>query len=995
MRNQLSLLPIVLYMATISCQSPISEKEDSQNILELEINEGTNMAAALSPDGKTLAFDVLGRIWLMPAEGGETVAITDSLGNARQPSWSPDGTQLTFQAYWDGNWHIYVVNKDGSSLKKMTNGEFDHREPHWSPDGTTLAFSSDRSGNYDIWTKDIVGEQMIPITNNEASEYGPAWSPDGSQIAFISDDLKSGRLIVRSMQNGTTKSVYQSSEKLSAASWSPTGEGIVFNELSKATSQLKSVEVTGSGEATTLTPDGEEAFPFRASWSSDSSIIYTANGLVKSSVIGAESKEIPFAAKVFMDRTPYKRKVRDFDNTDPQKAKGIVSPTLSPNGEEIVFVALQDLWLRKGDGSLEQLTDDPYVQALPNWSPDGSSLAYSSDKNGPFAIWIRNMKDGIETKLLETGNSASGIGWAPDGNTIAYTISFGPRGGQLFTVDVNSGKNTPLGERLPSSVGTPAWSNDGKIIALSVLDPYSTLYREGVNRVVLFTMDGKSRPMKAEEHWSFGVRGNNGPVWSPDGKYMAAATRGNIWIVPVDQNGDATDFPVKITEELSDNPSWSTDSRRILFTATDKLKIVNIEDKSTQEIPLNLTWTRNHPAGSKVIHVGGLIDGTANSVRENMDVTIEGHRITDISPHDDTREADVKIDASDGFLMPGLIDVHAHEGSTFGERLGRTWLSWGVTTMRNPTSNAYDALNIREATQSGRTIGPRMYFTGSAIDGSRIYYGGAIALQSEDQIDMELNRAKLLDYDLIKTYVRLADPLQQKVVAAAHAIGIPVTSHEIYPAVSYSTDGTEHVSGTSRIGYSSKISRLWRSYGDMTDILAKSGMSFTPTTAIISYKYLVERDPSALEDIRIKTFQNMGRNGIPGLMGSEFMEQESTEELYQNLIKMVREVHDKGGFVVAGTDSPIIPYGFALHMELETYQDAGLSPFDILQIATINNATMLNAQSDLGTIEVGKIADLVIVEANPLENIKNARQMRTVIKNGEVYDLEELLKRPE
>ncbi len=994
MRN-LSLLTIILTLVTFSCQSPTVENENPQNIIELEINEGTNMAAALSPDGKTLALDVLGRIWLMPAEGGEAVAITDSLGNARQPSWSPDGTQLTFQAYWDGNWHIYVVNKDGSSLKKMTNGEFDHREPHWSPDGTTLAFSSDRSGNYDIWTRDIVGEQLIPITNNEANEYGPAWSPDGSQLAFISNDPKSGGVIVRSMANGSTKSVYKSSEKLAAVSWSPSGKDVLFNELSKASAQLKSVNIEGNSEVTVLTPENEEAFPFRASWRSDTSLIYTANGRVKSSTIGGTSKDVPFAAKVFMDRTPYKRKTRDFDTTEPQTAKGIAWPVLSPNGQEVVFVALQDLWLRKEDGSLEQLTDDPYVQVLPAWSRDGRFIAYSSDQDGAFALFIRNMEDGSVSKLLETGSSASGISWSPDGKTIAYTQSFGPRGGQLFTADVKTGKNSPIGERLPSSVGTPAWSPDGQTIALSVLDPYSTLYREGVNRVMLFSKDGKSRPQEAAEHWSFGVRGNNGPVWSPDGKYMAAATRGNIWIVPVDENGDATDFPIQVTDELSDDPSWSADSKQILFTATDKLKIVNIEDKSTREIPLTLTWSRNHAKGTKVIHVGGLIDGVNNTVQENVDITITGHRITDISPHDDARTADVKIDASDAFVMPGLIDIHSHEGSTFGERLGRAWLSWGVTTIRNPSSDPYDEINRKEAIQSGRAMGPRIYLTGSPIDGSRIYYGGAIALQSEDQIEMELNRAKALDFDLIKTYVRLSDPLQQKVVDGAHALGIPVTSHEIYPAVSYMTDGTEHVSGTSRIGYSSKISRLWRSYDDMTDMLALSGMSFTPTTAIISYKYLIERDPTPLEDIRIKTFPRMGGDGIPGLIGSEAMSLESTEELYKNLIQMVTQVHQKGGFIVAGTDSPIIPYGLALHLELETYQDAGLSPFDILQTATINNATLLNAQDDLGTVEVGKIADLIIVNANPLEDIKNARQTRTVIKNGEVYDLAVLLKRPE
>ena len=981
--------------AAISCDNSNTETASADEFLEMTIIEGTNMAAALSPDGKTLAFDVLGRIWLMPVEGGEAKAITDSLGNARQPAWSPDGNQITFQAYWEGNWHVYTVNVDGTNLKRLTDGKFDHREPHWSPDGTTLVFSSDRNGNYDIWTRDIVQEKMTSLTDEKTNEYAPSWSPNGEEMAYVTDNHSTGGVIIKTLSNGQTKEVYQSNGKLTGVSWSPSGEHIIFNELNEATAELKQINPK-DGKVTTITSPAEEAFPFRTSWSSDSTIIYTANGKIRHGKIGGDPDDIAFSTKLYMDRNKYARKKRDFDSTEPQKAKGIFGPVISPNGEEIAFVALQDLWLRKADGSLEQLTDDAYVQIMPAWSRDGSMIAYSSDQGGPFAIWTRDMTTGEEKKLIDTGGSVSGLSWSPDGKTIAYTRSFGPRGGQLFTLDVATGESTIIGRPVPSSVGTPSWSADGQTIALSVLDAYSSLYREGVNRVMLFSLNGQPhRSQRAAEHWSFGVRGNNGPVWSPDGKYMAAATKGNIWIVEVDENGDATSEPIQLTDELSDAPSWSGDSKQLLYMAIDKLKVVNLEDKTTKEIPIDLTWNRVHPTNKKVIHIGGLIDVNTSEVLENMDVTIEGHRITSIDPHDDNREADEKIDASDAFMIPGLIDIHSHEGSSWGERLGRAWLAWGVTAMRNPSADPYDELSRREAIQSGQALGPRIYFTGSPIDGSRIYYGGAIALQSEEQIDMELDRASKLDYDLIKTYVRLSDPLQQRVVEGAHAIGIPVTSHELYPAVSFNTDGTEHVSGTSRIGYSSKISRTWKAYDDVTSMLAKSGMTFTPTTGIIAYKYLIKRDSSYKQDERSKVFANMTGEGIPGLIDPDFMKEESNDELYQNLIRMVTDVHRKGGFVVAGTDSPIIPYGMALHLELETYQDAGLSTIEILKTATINNAIALNAQDDLGSIEKGKIADLVILDSNPLEDIRNTRSVRTVIKNGEAYDLEYLLQRPE
>jgi Tol biopolymer transport system component len=237
-----SFLPIICSALWLSCQGPTAPfNEKTSELIELKVTEGTNMAVALSPDGNTLAFDLLGRIWLMPVSGGAGQPITDSLGNARQPSWSPDGKKLTFQGYWQGNWHIYIVNADGSNLKQMTSGDYDYREPHWSPDGTTLAFSSDRSGNYDIWTLDVVGEQLIPFTSSPTNEYGPTWSPDGQNLAFVSSDKASGKILIRSTINDSEQTIYNGHGKLTGISWSPTGKQLLFNEHAGIEAALKQI----------------------------------------------------------------------------------------------------------------------------------------------------------------------------------------------------------------------------------------------------------------------------------------------------------------------------------------------------------------------------------------------------------------------------------------------------------------------------------------------------------------------------------------------------------------------------------------------------------------------------------------------------------------------------------------------------------------------------------------------------------------------------------
>ena len=952
------------------------------------------MAVALNPQGDTLAFDLLGRIWLMPVEGGESVPITDPYGNARQPSWSPDGTKLTFQAYWDGNWHIYTVNSDGSNLQKITSGDFDHREPHWSPDGSSLLFSSDRNGTYDIWSRHLITEKLTPITSGEGNEYGPAWSADGTSMVYMSEMKESEyALMSRNTATGQETTLYTTTSKLSGASWSPDTHSILFNQHEALEASLKRLEVK-TQEVQTLSDEGEDVFPFRPAWSSDSTLIYTAAGNMYQLGLDETKQKIPFSVQVSLDRSSYIKKKREFDDVSPQVAKGIVSPSISPDGKSILFVALQDIWIQT-EGKVKQLTDDPYVQIYPIWSPDGTKVAYCSDRDESFGIWLMDLTDQSTEMVAATGSSISGMAWSPNGDKIAFTQNFGPKYGTLNILDLATGTSKPMGKGLTSSLGAPTWSPNGEIVAISVLSPYSTMYREGVNRVMLFHInEGPVRAQKAPEHWSFGVRAGDGPAWSPDGKYMAVASKGSLWLLPVDELGNAAGDPIEVTDELSDAPSWSGDSQTLLYTTADQIKRLNISDRSKTLVPMELEWSRRHPEGTLLIHAGGLVDAASDTLRRNVDILIENNRITQILPHEESRKADRVVDASDAFVMPGLIDIHVHEGSYNGERLGRTWLSWGVTTVRIPAGDPYDALNRREAIQSGQALGARIYFTGSPIDGSRIFYDGGTTTTSERQVDQALAKAEALDYDLIKTYVRLPDLLQKRVVEGAHKIGIPVTSHELYPAVGFNIDGVEHVKGTSRRGFSAKLSETRQAYDDVTDLLAQSGMWFTPTTAIyLGYQYCMAREPSLMEDPRL---QELGEfrylSSISASVDQIKEDQETYDQLYQNVIRMVYDVHRKGGLVVAGTDSPIIPQGLGLHIELENYQDAGLSPIEVLRTATINNAKVLNAESDLGTIEPGKLADLIIVDENPLEDIRNARKTRTVIKNGEVYDLQLLIK---
>jgi Tol biopolymer transport system component len=143
--------------------------------VRLTLAQGTSMAAALSPDGRTIALDLLGALWLMPADGGPARRILDDGYDAHAPAWSPDGTRLAFQAYLRDTWHIWTMRADGSELTQVTSGPYDDREPSWSPDGQRLAFSSDRSGSYDVWAVTLASGGVAAVTTHPANDSMPAW----------------------------------------------------------------------------------------------------------------------------------------------------------------------------------------------------------------------------------------------------------------------------------------------------------------------------------------------------------------------------------------------------------------------------------------------------------------------------------------------------------------------------------------------------------------------------------------------------------------------------------------------------------------------------------------------------------------------------------------------------------------------------------------------------------------------------------------------------
>ncbi len=587
----------------------------------IAVTEGTNIAVTSSPDRATIVMDLQGSLWSVPFTGGKAKQITDPMLEPSRPDYSPDGTLIAFQSYKGGTFHIWVMKPDGTGVRQLTSGHGDDREPRFASDGRKIAFSSDRGfkGSYDIWSVDVSTGKLTQWTAAPEDEYEPAWSPDGSEIAFVSGIGINGTSIQAVTPAGKTRTLASApaGARFNSPSWSPDGKRIAYVQFAGAKSILM-VDGKPVGKDT-------DVFPFPATWIEGGRLLYAANGKIRiTGVSDNVTADVPFEAQFQLDRKPYQHKKFEFDAKAAMPVKGIVSPALSPDGKRIVFEALNQLWLMDIGGKPKAITDDKFYKEDPVWSPDGKRIAYSSDKAGTEDLYVLDVDRQTEQRVTSSAHSAEvSAAWSPDGRSLAYQ----DENGATFTVALSGGTPRKVidAQFAPSK---PSWFPGGKTIAICALKPYTRRFREGTSQILTVNLDsGALTYSEPAPFKSLSTRGEDGPLYSPDGKSVAFVMDSLLWLRPVDANGVPSGPARQINHEVTDAPTWSGDSKHLLYLSNGKLRLMDVAGTNPRTIPVDLTWQRETAGPRTIVHAGKFWDGLGADERSDVDIVIADRRI--------------------------------------------------------------------------------------------------------------------------------------------------------------------------------------------------------------------------------------------------------------------------------------------------------------------------------------------------------------------------------
>jgi imidazolonepropionase-like amidohydrolase/Tol biopolymer transport system component len=1004
----------------------------------IDTDEGSWMDVDVSPDGRTLAFTLLGDIYTMPIGGGTPTRIAEGLAWEVQPRFSPDGRRIAFTSDRGGGDNIWVMNADGSDKRQVTKEEFRLLyQPAWSPDGRFIAakkhFTTGRSlGTGEVWLYHVSGGGGVLLVKRESERHQkelgePVFAPGGGAVYYTRNVTpgpifeyaqdSNGNLfnIERyDLATGEVTTVVSGEGGAVRPTPSPDGRKLAFVRREAGRSTLYVKDLASGAERRVhdaLDRDVQETWAVTGvypnmDWTPDSrSIVFWAGGkLRRVDFDGARAAEIPFriadARSVAQAPHPQIAVAPDRFTTKMTRFAEV-----SPDARQVVFESLGKLWIKAmAGGAPRRLTSGGAgFELFPSWSRDGRTIVYVDWTDaGLGRLRTVSASGGRPRDVTAQPGHYAQPRFTPDGRTIVFERG---AGSALTSPTWNE---DPGVYRVPAAGGTPVRvARDAASPRFGAANDrlFMIVAKDGKRQLVSTDLNGEARRVHAS-----GELANDYSV-SPDGRLVAFRQNYQAFVMPLMPGGqevavDAKGGPlpvVRVSDAGADYIHWSGGGRTLhwslgptvysapaesLFAAAPAGPDAPTFRAPTTGVSLAREVAAAKPTGTVVLSGARLLtmaDASGGAIDDGV-IVVRGDRIAAVGRRGAVAvpAGATVVDVSGKTIIPGLVDAHAHGPQGADEIVPQqNWslhqnLALGTTTIHDPAARAGQILAAAELQRAGLILGPRIFSTGETVYGAKAPDSFA-QIDSLDDALAHVRRLKAQGAHSVKNYNQPRREQRQQLIAAARAEGMQVVAE----GGSLFGLGISHIlDGNSTFEHNLPLGVF---YKDVVDLWAGSGTYYTPTL-VVTFGGLAG-DPYWRQATNIWEHPLLKAHTPPATLraeGARRITAPAEDFVDDDAAREAKKLADRGVAVAIGAHGQ--QAGIASHWELWSFVRGGMSPVEALRAGTIAAATSLGMARDIGSLEPGKLADLVVLDADPSADIRNSDKVNRVMLGGRLYD---------
>ena len=1008
--------------------------------VRMQVDEGSWMNVDVSPDGRLIAFDLLGDIYTMPIAGGTPTRIAEGLAFEHQPRFSPDGRRIAFTSDRGGGDNIWVMNVDGGDKRQVTKEDFRLlNQPSWSPDGRFIAakkhFTTGRSlGTGEIWLYHVSGGGGVQLVKRASEqlqkELGePIYAPDGKSI-FYTRNVSPGPIFEYAQNSRTDlfdieRYDIDSGEVTTAVSGvggsvrptpSRDGKRIAFVRRENNITKLWVKDLASGVERVVygaLDRDVQETwavtgvYPDMAWTPGDTAIVFWAGGkLRRVAPDGSGGSVIPFRiddTRVIVDAVHPQIAVAP-DRVTTRMPRWA---TVSPDGRTVVFETLGKLWTKPvAGGTAVRLTrGSDELELFPSWSRDGRQIVFVGWSDaGLGQIRTIAARGGSPRTVTTLAGHYRRPRFSPDARTIVFeqgeggglTAARGNPGSGAYRVAASGG--APV--RIAKDVAAPQFGrSDDRVFLIAT--------EKDKRQLVSTDLSGQDRRVHAS-----GELVNDYQI-SPAGDYVAFRQNYEAFVMPLIPGRQAVEVdakggPLPVTRVSGDGAdfiNWSNDGAQIhwsagptLYTATTESLFRTQPVPSGEEAPkfvaprtgvsLSMEVAADKATGTTALTGARVVTMARGDggIIDDATILIRGDRIVAVGPRASIAipAGTRTIDATGKIIIPGLVDAHAHGPQGDDEIVPQqNWsamanLAMGTTTVHDPSSRSAEIFPAAEMQQTGMLLAPRTFSTGEIVYGAKAPDVYAQIDTYEDALAV-IRRLKAQGAHSVKNYNQPRREQRQMVVAAAQAENMEVVPEG---GSLFTLDMSLVQDGNATVEHNVPLEHF---YADVVNLWSQTTVGYTPTL-VVAYGGPAG-DPYWRAHSDVWRHPLLSRHAPPALLAAQNARREiAPEEDYVDgaTAREAGKLAAKGVPVAIGAHGQ--QPGLGAHWELWSFVRGGFTPIEALRAGTIASATSLGYARDVGSLEPGKLADLVVLTADPTVDIRNSDKIAQVMLGGRLYD---------